>query len=113
MRFRNVGREVRSRYSATNRISSSTILFGGQPMKSQAIAVAAGMLLCAAPLNGGDQATKELLKLEGKWTLVKGEHDGETLPEQDIKDSLLVIMGNKHKVKVGDALSAGTHRRQH
>jgi uncharacterized protein (TIGR03067 family) len=72
--------------------------------------VVVSMLLGSVSLGGGDQVNKELMKLEGKWILLKGENDGKTLTEEDMKDSLLVIVGNKHTVKVGDTKIVGTHK---
>lgn len=79
-------------------------------MKLQAIiGVTISVFVGAFALAGGEQS-KELKKLEGKWILVKGEADGKPLSDGDIKDSLLVIVGNKHTVKVGDIRIVGTHR---
>lgn len=53
---------------------------------------------------------KELKKLEGTWVMVSGESKGEALPETTIKSASLVIVGDKHTVKVGAETIIGTHK---
>ncbi len=78
-------------------------------MKFQAILfVTLGGLILGAPPKA-EQEKKALQKLEGKWILLKGEHEGKKLSKETCKDSSLVIKGNKHFVLVGDEKILGTH----
>ena len=48
--------------------------------------------------------------IEGKWTLVGGERDGQDLDDSDFHDSSLEIFGENHSVKVGGDSFKGTHK---
>jgi uncharacterized protein (TIGR03067 family) len=63
----------------------------------------------SVPAGGDKAAKKELKKLEGTWVLVSGEKNGKELPEEILKNSKLVIAGNKHIVNIGDERFVGTH----
>ena len=65
--------------------------------------IAAGLVGCAP-------ANNDMKTLQGTWTLVSGEKDGEPLPEQDVKDSKLTIVGDTHTVQVGDMKLKGTQK---
>jgi uncharacterized protein (TIGR03067 family) len=47
--------------------------------------------------------------IEGKWTLIRGEKDGQDVSDADIQQSTLEIVGNQHSVKLGDDELKGTH----
>lgn len=47
--------------------------------------------------------------IEGKWTLIGGEQDGQDIPDADIQQSTLEIVGNEHTVNLGDDALKGTH----
>jgi uncharacterized protein (TIGR03067 family) len=67
-------------------------------------------LLVVVSLVGCQSASDDAKKMVGTWTLASGEKDGEPLPEQDIKNSKLVIVGDTHTVQVGDMTLKGTHK---
>jgi uncharacterized protein (TIGR03067 family) len=67
-------------------------------------------LLVATGLVGCQAAPDDNKSLQGTWTLVSGEKDGEPLPEQDIKNSKLTIAGDTHTVQVGEMIIKGTHK---
>jgi len=68
------------------------------------LALVAGLLVAA------DDPKDEAKKFEGTWTMVSGEKDGKSLPEQTIKTAKLVIKGDQHDVKIGDDAFKGTHK---
>ncbi len=68
------------------------------------------VVLGFAALVGCSKPSDDMKKLEGSWTLISGEADGQPLPEADVKDSSLVVVGDKHTVKVGALMIEGTHK---
>jgi uncharacterized protein (TIGR03067 family) len=46
---------------------------------------------------------------EGKWQLIRGEQNGQSLSDDEVKKSALEIVGNRHTVRVGDEVLVGTH----
>jgi uncharacterized protein (TIGR03067 family) len=48
--------------------------------------------------------------IEGTWKLIGGELNGQDEPEDDVKESKLVIVGDQHTVSVGEAVMKGTHK---
>lgn len=70
--------------------------------------VSVGLFLVAAS-DGGD-AKSDLKKLEGTWKLVRAESEGQVLPEEDFKDSKLVIKGHKYDLKLGVNAITGTFK---
>lgn len=77
-------------------------------MKS-AFSLAVGLLITVG-LAGCKPAMNDMKAMEGTWTLVSGEKDGEPLPESDVKNSKLTIAGDTHTVQVGDMKLKGTHK---
>jgi uncharacterized protein (TIGR03067 family) len=61
-------------------------------------------------LVAADDPKDDLKKLEGTWTLVSGEKDGEKAGEAILKTAKLVIKGDHHDVKIGDDVFKGTHK---
>ena len=57
------------------------------------------MLLMAANAQAAD-LTEDEKALQGSWTLVSGEADGEKLPEKEIKGGKLVLKGNDYTVEL-------------
>lgn len=47
--------------------------------------------------------------IDGKWTLVEGEAEGQDLTDDVLSNSKLEIAENRHTVKLGDELLQGTH----
>jgi uncharacterized protein (TIGR03067 family) len=47
--------------------------------------------------------------IEGKWTLIAGEQDGQDIPNDAVEQSTLEIVGNQHSVRLGDDELKGTH----
>ena len=47
--------------------------------------------------------------IEGKWTLISGEKDGQDVLDADLQQSTLEIVGNQHSVELGDDVLKGTH----
>ena len=47
--------------------------------------------------------------IEGTWKLLRGEQNGEEEPQEDLARSSLVIDGDHHTVRIGDAVLKGTH----
>ena len=47
--------------------------------------------------------------IEGKWTLIDGEQDGQDISDADLQQSTLEIVGNVHTVNLGDDVLKGTH----
>jgi uncharacterized protein (TIGR03067 family) len=64
-------------------------------------------LIGAAPQ---DAAKDDLKKMDGTWTLVSGEEEGQKLSDSTLKTAKAVIKGDKHDVKVGDKTYVGTHK---
>ena len=74
-------------------------------MRLQALTfVAVGLLIAAisrAELSAQDDAAqKDLQKLQGDWTMLKGEEDGKSLPDEVIKNSKLTVKGDKHDARL-------------
>jgi len=61
------------------------------------------VLVAAADSPKGD-----LKKLQGTWSLVSGQNDGNKIPEDDAKAISLEIKGDKYLVKVRDESIEGT-----
>jgi uncharacterized protein (TIGR03067 family) len=59
----------------------------------------AGLFLFGVAWAAQDAAKEDQEKLQGRWTVIRGEDSGEQLPEQRIKDSDVVIRGDRIRVK--------------
>jgi uncharacterized protein (TIGR03067 family) len=65
-------------------------------MRKRMLAVlAVGLLLGASPV---DDTKDDLAKMEGEWTLVSMERDGEQPPEEFIKSLRRVVKGDEYTV---------------
>jgi uncharacterized protein (TIGR03067 family) len=73
-------------------------------MRTHALLIVAAGLLIAA------DAKDDLKKMDGTWTMVSGEENGEKLPEKNVKTAKLVIKGDMHTVQIGDVTIKGTHK---
>jgi uncharacterized protein (TIGR03067 family) len=81
--------------------------FGRDAMKKGLLALAAVGLLVAA--DEAKDAKNDLDALQGEWTMVSGERNGEKLPEEIAKSLRRVIKGDKFTILRGDeTVSQGT-----
>lgn len=64
------------------------------------ISLAVGFLLAADAKD--EKAKKDLQQLQGAWLMAKLEIDGERVPEEKLRDTRLVIKGNKYTVTIKD-----------
>jgi uncharacterized protein (TIGR03067 family) len=77
-------------------------------MKHALLILAAGLLIAADPPDK-EKVKKEMDQLQGTWTVASGEHNGEKVPEEQIKLIKLTIKDDKMTVKRGDeTIFAGT-----
>lgn len=68
------------------------------------------LVLAAGALAGADdRLTGDAAKLQGTWTMVRGETDGKPLPADVAKSARLDIEGDHHTVHVGSDTMVGTH----
>src|SRR2546423_642012 len=63
---------------------------------TRAIGIALALLLSGHAL--ADDAKKEMAKLEGEWSMVSGERDGQALPEEIVKELKRVAKGDETTV---------------
>jgi uncharacterized protein (TIGR03067 family) len=56
------------------------------------------------PANGDKE------KIQGAWTIVYGEHDGQPIPEDAIKSIKLVYAGDKFTLQHGDQKTEGAFK---
>jgi uncharacterized protein (TIGR03067 family) len=71
---------------------------GGSIMRKIFIALAACLLVGADSKE--DALTKEMEKLQGEWSMVSGERDGQVLPEDRVKSGKRVLKGDRITVTV-------------
>lgn len=82
--------------------------FGRCAMRKVLLAVAAVGLLVAAD-DARDAGKKDLDALQGEWTMVSGERNGEKIPEEIAKSLRRVIKGDKFSILRDDeTVSQGT-----
>ncbi len=81
------------------------------------LSIVAGLLIviglagCQPANKDMKTATDDMQKMEGNWTLVSGETEGKPLPEQDVKNSKLTIVGDTYTVQLGDmGVKKGTQK---
>jgi uncharacterized protein (TIGR03067 family) len=74
---------------------------------SRSIALIAVALLLFCPINaafgadiGGEDAKKELAKLQGAWIMVSGEMDGKKAADEHVKQGKVIYEGNKIEIVV-------------
>jgi uncharacterized protein (TIGR03067 family) len=70
-------------------------LFRSDAMKKLMVVLAVGLLVAA---ENKDDAKKDLDKLQGEWTCVSGERDGENFPEEVAKSLKRTVKGDKSDV---------------
>lgn len=70
--------------------------------------LASTVLACGADAGKDNAAREELKKFAGTWALVSLEVDGKTAPADDIKDTRVVIKGNKATFSHRDKVVAET-----
>ena len=63
---------------------------------------AVGIILLASAAPAGDEARKDLDKLQGEWVMAALEVDGKQVPEEKLRGTTLTIKGDKYIVKVKD-----------
>jgi uncharacterized protein (TIGR03067 family) len=77
-------------------------------MRAKILLIAA-VLLALAPTRVDDQAKKDREMLQGEWTLVSGERNGEPIPEDLVKSLKRTIKGDTFTVTRDDQpLAKGT-----
>jgi len=77
-------------------------------MKKLLLVVAVGLLI-AADKPKDDTAKKDLEALQGDWTLVSGERNGEKFPEELLKSLKRTIKGDKATItRDGETIATGT-----
>ncbi len=64
-----------------------------------AVIIAAGWFYCAEPTEA---AKKDMAALEGEWTMVSGERNGEAIPEDFVKTGKRVSKDGETTVTFGD-----------
>src|SRR5205809_896176 len=67
------------------------------------VSLAAAFLLLGAD-KPADDIKKEMAQLEGEWTMVSGERDGQPVPESFIKSGKRVFKDGESTVTFGDTL---------
>ncbi len=70
----------------------------------------AGAALCVSSARAAEEVRAELRKVEGTWSLSKGEEGGKPLPEATMKRCTLTIVGVNHSLTFEDRVMLGTHR---
>ena len=72
------------------------------------LSLAAGLLIvtglvgCQSSSEDQKTASDDMQKSAGTWTLVSGEMTGAPLPEQEVKNAKLTIVGDEYTVDLGD-----------
>lgn len=79
-------------------------------MRCQVCLVLAFSLLVAADEPNKEAVDKELKKLEGTWQTVAFEHNGKTIPEENVKSWTLEIKGDKYTMTIGNNSEEGTFK---
>jgi uncharacterized protein (TIGR03067 family) len=64
--------------------------------------LAVGFFLAGGAFLAADDAKEEMAKIQGTWQLVSAETDGKKLPEDQVRQTRVVIKGGKHTVYFGD-----------
>jgi uncharacterized protein (TIGR03067 family) len=65
------------------------------------IIFACGFLALGADLSREDAVKKDMALLQGEWSLVEGERDGQSLPERLVKSGRRVAKGDSTVVTIG------------
>lgn len=61
-----------------------------------------GFVGCSSAKDDKKAAADDTQKAAGTWTLVSGEMEGAPLPEKEVKNAKLTIVGDKYTVQLGD-----------
>ena len=75
-------------------------------MKPISVVIVTVSLALSADAPPADAVKQELARLQGTWQLASAETDGQTAPEERVKQTRVVIAGSKHTVYFGDAAVA-------
>jgi uncharacterized protein (TIGR03067 family) len=67
-------------------------------------------LLIAADDPPKEAVDKEVKKLEGTWHTAAFEHNGKTIPEENVKEWTLDIKGDKYTMTIGNNSEEGTFK---
>ena len=62
------------------------------------------------PADEGAAAAKEYARFEGTWRFASIEAEGMKLPTEQLKDTRMVLKGNRFTVKEGDVTYKGTFK---
>src|SRR5205814_9222166 len=68
------------------------------------------LILAAGLLMGADDTKKDIDRLDGTWKFISVEASGMKLPEDQFKNSRLVMKGNQFTVTMGGNTSKGTYQ---
>jgi uncharacterized protein (TIGR03067 family) len=71
-------------------------------MKAKSLLVLAGFALLVAAEPARDDAAVDLKKLQGTWRMDELEINGQQVPEEKRKDTILVIKDDKYIIKIKD-----------
>jgi uncharacterized protein (TIGR03067 family) len=71
-------------------------------MRTVMAVIAVGLLMAAGPEQ--DAVKKELAQLEGEWTMVSGEINGQAMPEQYVKTGKRVAKDGVTTIEIGGRL---------
>ena len=71
-------------------------------MKARSLLVLAGFVLLVAAEPARDAAAVDLKKLQGTWRMDELEINGQQVPEEKRKDTILVIKDDKYIIKIKD-----------
>ncbi len=75
------------------------------------VSVALVLGLLVTTVRAEDKSAKgDKEKIQGTWTIVSGEREGQPLPEEAIKSIKLVFAGDKFTLDHGDRKSEGTFK---
>jgi uncharacterized protein (TIGR03067 family) len=69
-----------------------------------------GLLLLVLALPGTDPVPQAKGELEGTWTVVAVQHDGENAPPEDVRRLRAIFTGDKLQLKHGDEIRSFTFR---
>jgi uncharacterized protein (TIGR03067 family) len=68
-------------------------------MSLAVVFMVAGWFYCAEP---PDAVKKDMAQLEGEWSMVSAEANGQTVPEEVVKTGKRVVKGDETTVSLGD-----------
>jgi len=71
-------------------------------MKAKSLLILVGFILLVAAEPAPDAVAKDLKKLQGTWEMAELEINGQQVPEEKRKDTILVIKDDKYIIKIKD-----------